>query len=247
MPARWGGLSPLDHPFLTPWQALPLVKLWKSWNISHIVSITRIKIFIRICIFWYICIWNTFLIFCLNIIWKADLQEGSNNLTLFRCTWLLLALSRHVYNLEHQHMVLCPFIHLATVSLASAPLPKDKYKQRRTAPKHHLLSGTQAVNDSHLTSYFFLHTHLAYTSSHQHLSLQLSLQRFSLIGARVALLFPNLVCHWLHTPQLTWSAHTSILYIIFLSTYSKIPISCNWETEPLPAVGSLPSQDMFCV
>lgn len=144
-----------------------------------------------------IYVWNTCLIFCLNIIWNAVLQKGSNNLTFFRCTWLLLALSSHVYNLENQHMVVCPFIHLATVSLALVPLPKVKYKQRRAAAKYHLLSSSQAVNDSHLIAYFFLHTHLAYASSHQHLSLQLSLQWFSLTGASVTLLLPNLVIDYI--------------------------------------------------
>lgn len=44
--------------------------------------------------------------------------------------------------------------------------------------------------------------------------------------------------------QLTWSLHTFILHVIFLSTSTKISISCNWKIEPLPTVDS---QDMFCM
>lgn len=198
----------------------------------------------------------------LNISWfsvfvhfeKQFSKNGLYNLMLLRCTWLLPPLSRCIWNLENQHVVVQPFVHPAMVSLASVPQQRVKYRQRRAAAKYHRPSCSRAVNDSHLVSYFFLHIHPARTHSWRTPAAaricpsSCLCSGFPSFEARVALPFSNPACHWLRIPsQLTWSSYSFILCIIFLSTYSKISISCNWKIEPLPAVGSLYSQDMFCM
>lgn len=72
-------------------------------------------------------------------------------------------------------MILCPFIYPDMVSLASVPL----HESNATA-KHPLPSCSWMVNDSHLLSSFFSHTHPAHLmGTSTSLSLQFSLQWFS--------------------------------------------------------------------
>lgn len=188
------------------------------------------------------------MIFCLHTVWKAILQKGSFNLMLLRCFWLL-PLQEYTFKIWKIRIWFCVHSFTLTRCLWLQCLYMSQIQQRRATAKHPHPSCSCVVNDSHLISSFLLHTHPAHlmcTSPSQDLSLQLFLQWFTPIWKKKLLLC--LACYWLPAAsQLTWSSQAFILHVILLSTYSKKSISYNWKIEPLPTVGSLFSQDRFCM